>query len=197
MTKSRALAPTPDPSLQGGGAVVDGKILSNAEPHSSLRGRGAETVRQTLPLRGRVGAQRPGGVQRARSLRKNMTDAEKKMWHILRDLDWPLAHFRRQVKIGPYFADFLTHRYKLIVEVDGSQHAEGPGLNHDTRRTAFLNKEGFDVIRYFNIDVLTNAAGVHDAIEAKLHALTPTPDPSPQGGGAETTPTAFSFGGRT
>jgi very-short-patch-repair endonuclease len=114
-----------------------------------------------------------------------MTDAEKKMWHILRDLDWPQAHFRRQVKIGQYYADFLSHKFKLIIEVDGSQHAEGFGLVHDNRRTEFLNREGFEVIRFFNIDVLTNAAGVHDAIEAKLRSLAPTPDPSPQGGGAE------------
>ncbi len=142
-------------------------------------------MNQALPLRGRAGARRPGGVQRARSLRKNMTDAGRKMWHILRDLDWPHAHFRRQVKIGPYFADFLSHKFKLVIEVDGSHHAERAGVARDNRRTALLHREGFDVIRFFNIDVLQNAAGLHDAIEAKLRAMTPTPNPSPQGGGAE------------
>ena len=142
---------------------------------------------QTLPSRGRVGAQRPGGENRARDLRKHMTNAEKKMWHILRDMDWPQAHFRRQVKIGAYFADFLSHKFKLIIEVDGSQHAEDVGLQRDAQRTAFLNAEGFEVIRFFNIDVLKNSSGVFEAIEAKLRALTPTPNPSPQGGGADKT----------
>ena len=65
--------------------------------------------KSTLPLRGRETAKRSGGVTRARQFRNNMTDAEWKMWFILRDMDWPEAHFRRQVRIGAYYADFLSH----------------------------------------------------------------------------------------
>ncbi|MBG1232257.1 endonuclease domain-containing protein [Aestuariivirga litoralis] len=145
----------------------------------------ASSPSQTLPFRGRAAAKQPGGAARARQLRNSPTDAEKKMWHILRDIDWPKAHFRRQVQIGPYFADFLSHHFKLIIEVDGSQHSEDAGLRKDAARTEFLNKEGFKVLRFFNIDVLKNSAGVHHAIECELQALIPTPNPSPQGGGAE------------
>jgi very-short-patch-repair endonuclease len=69
-----------------------------------------------------------------RQLRKNQTDAERKMWFILRDLDWPEAHFRRQAKIGQYFADFLSHHFKLVIEVDGSQHFELPTRGRGKRK---------------------------------------------------------------
>jgi very-short-patch-repair endonuclease len=144
---------------------------------------------QPLPLGGRVTAKRTGGVVRARELRCNMTDAEWKMWHILRDIDWPGAHFRRQAKIGPFYADFLSHSYKLIIEVDGAQHYEDDAAAIDERRTRFLNREGFKVIRFGNIDVLKNSAGVFDAITDVLKHTIPTPRlrrvPSPQGGGSK------------
>ena len=135
-----------------------------------------------LPLRGRGG----GGVT-SRQLRKNQTDAERKMWFILRDLDWPKAHFRRQVKIGQYFADFLSHHFKLIIEVDGSQHFEPDGLARDVVRTAFLGAEGFSVIRFGNNDVLGNPAGVADKVIDVLSSLTPTPTPPHKGEGQEET----------
>jgi very-short-patch-repair endonuclease len=126
-------------------------------------------------------------VTRARQFRNNMTDAEWKMWFILRDMDWPEAHFRRQVRIGAYYADFLSHTYKTIIEVDGSQHGEANGNKHDTLRDAFMRKEGFSVLRFWNIDVLKNPSGVYDAIATHLSSVTPTPRlrrvPSPQGGG--------------
>jgi very-short-patch-repair endonuclease len=135
-----------------------------------------------LPLRGRGG----GGVT-SRQLRKNQTDAERKMWFIPRDLDWPKAHFRRQVKIGQYFADFLSHHFKMVIEVDGSQHFEPDGLARDKARTAFLGAEGFSVIRFGNNDVLGNPAGVADKIIDILSSLTPTPTPPHKGEGREET----------
>ena len=109
------------------------------------------------------------------------------MWFILRDLDWPRAHFRRQVKIGQYFADFLSHRFKLIIEVDGSQHFEPDGLARDDVRTAFLGAEGFSVIRFGNNDVSGNSAGVADKIIDYFSSLTPTPTPPRKGEGQEET----------
>ncbi len=143
-----------------------------------------------LPLRGRAFERREaagwgGGGVTSRQLRKNPTDAERKMWFILRDIDWPDAHFRRQVKIGSFFADFLSHHFKLVIEVDGSQHFEAEGLARDEARTAFLNVEGFQVIRFGNHDVLVNAAGVADKIIDVLSGLTPTPSPPHKGEGQE------------
>jgi very-short-patch-repair endonuclease len=135
-----------------------------------------------------VVAKRPGGEDHSRSLRHDMTDAEWKMWHILRDIDWPGAHFRRQVKIGAYYADFLSHSYHIIVEVDGSQHYEDAAMLYDKRRTRFLEREGFQVIRFGNTDVLRHSEGVYDAIVDVLKNTTPIrrfAPPSPHGGGSE------------
>lgn len=83
-----------------------------------------------------------------------MTDAERALWPILSALR---PRFTRQYPIGPYVADFACRRARLIVEVDGSQHAEN---RHDARRTADLAALGWRVLRYWNNDVLTNAEGV-------------------------------------
>ena len=132
----------------------------------------------------------------SRGLRKSPTDAERKMWFILRDLEWPKAHFRRQVKIGNYFADFLSHHLKLIIEVDGSQHFEPEGLARDEKRTAFLNREGFQVLRFDNHDVLTNASGVADKLIDLLSGLTPTPSPPHKGEGQDAIITPLPLRGR-
>jgi very-short-patch-repair endonuclease len=154
------------------------------------RGNGVKNQRssQTLPFRGRVAAKPPGGEVTSRSLRKSPTEAERKMWWILRDLKWPKAHFRRQAQIGPFFADFISHHFKLVIEVDGSQHFEPEGLARDARRTAFLKREGFRVIRFDNRDVLTNSAGVTDRMIYVLNVLDPTrprnaANPPPEGEG--------------
>src|ERR1700721_978506 len=94
-------------------------------------------------------------VIRARELRRQMTDAEKKLWWHLRRLPIEASHFRRQVSIGPYFADFASHRYRLVVEVDGSGHGETLQAAHDTERTAFLQSRGYRVLRFCNNEVLT------------------------------------------
>jgi very-short-patch-repair endonuclease len=84
------------------------------------------------------------------------------------------------VRIGPYIVDFASHSAKLIVEVDGGQHAER--LEADAARTRFLETEGYRVLRFWNNDVLQNIDGVLEVIQRVL-ATTPTPNPSPQGGG--------------
>jgi very-short-patch-repair endonuclease len=145
---------------------------------------------QTLPFRGRVAAKPPGGAVRttSRTLRKTPTDAERKMWWILRDLKWPKAHFRRQAQIGPFFADFVSHHFKLVIEIDGSQHYDPEGIARDTRRTAFLKREDFHVIRFGNREVLSNSAGVTDRVIFVLTRLDPTrpraaANPPPEGEG--------------
>lgn len=98
-----------------------------------------------------------GTVHRARDLRRNATDAEKKLWVGLRRA-FPALRFRRQVPVGPYFVDFLSVRAGLVIEVDGGQH-DGDAA-YDARRMAVLNQHGFRVERFWNDDVLTNLDGV-------------------------------------
>jgi adenine-specific DNA-methyltransferase len=92
----------------------------------------------------------------ARQLRRDMTDSERQIWYALRDRRFGNWKFRRQASIGPYVVDFLCHAARLIVEIDGGQHTE----ESDARRTAFLEAQGFRVIRFWNNDVLGNTDGV-------------------------------------
>ena len=118
---------------------------------------------------------------RARQMRMAPTDAERKLWtHLRHRLPLVETHFRRQVRIGPYIVDFACHRSKLIVEVDGGQHAQNVAA--DRERTRRLEADGYRVLRFWNNDVLSNVDGVLAEIHRAL-TMTPTPDPSPQGGG--------------
>jgi very-short-patch-repair endonuclease len=110
-----------------------------------------------------------GTISRARELRKNATEAEKRMWRALRE-NFPGAKFRRQVPIGPYFADFFSFAAKLVIEVDGEQHGEAQ--DYDARRTAFLESQGLRVIRFWNNDVLSNMEGVVATI---AESMSPSP----------------------
>ena len=117
----------------------------------------------------------------ARAMRKAPTEAEKKLWwHLRHRLPVSNTHFRRQVRIGRYIVDFASHGAKLVIEIDGGQHAEQGAA--DAARTKVLESEGYRVVRFWNNEVLTNIDGVLEAIQSAL-ATTPTPDPSPQGGG--------------
>ena len=78
---------------------------------------------------------------RARSLRRDSTDAERIMWHALRAHRLEGASFRRQTPVGPYVADFMCHAANLIVEIDGGQHFEAEQMKRDSRREAFLEFE--------------------------------------------------------
>ncbi|HEX2654394.1 MAG TPA: endonuclease domain-containing protein [Xanthobacteraceae bacterium] len=107
-------------------------------------------------------------VRRARQLRRAMTDAERKLWWHLRRLPMEGAHFRRQATIGPYFADFACHEQRLVIEVDGGQHALADRASADANRTAFLQSQGYRVLRFWNNDVLTNIESVLRVIHAEL-----------------------------
>jgi very-short-patch-repair endonuclease len=93
----------------------------------------------------------------ARGLRKDMTEAERKLWSILRNRRLVSLKFRRQVPIGPYVADFLSFDARLIVEADGSQHAESA---RDEERDSWLTAQGFRILRFWNSDILNNPDGV-------------------------------------
>jgi very-short-patch-repair endonuclease len=117
----------------------------------------------------------------ARGMRRTPTDAERKLWwYLRRRLALSETHFRRQVHLGRYIVDFVSHGMKLIIELDGGQHALQ--ISRDAKRTAFLESKGYRVLRFWNNDVLQNIDGVLEMIQSVALA-TPTPNPSPQGGG--------------
>lgn len=108
----------------------------------------------------------------ARALRKTMTEAERKLWYLLRSRRFSGFKFRRQVPVGPYIADFLCFEARLIVEADGSQHVESA---HDLQRDAWLGAEGFRVLRFWNHEIFTSQQMVEDTIFA---ALSPSSAPA-------------------
>ena len=122
------------------------------------------------------------GLDQAKKLRSNLTDAERRLWYRLRAHRFDGNKFKRQVPVGPYVVDFACLGRKLVVEVDGGQHAENL---RDKTRDDYLRTKGFRVLRFWNNDVLTNTQGV---LEVILSALEQSPSPgalrappSPQG----------------
>ena len=97
----------------------------------------------------------------ARVLRVDMTDAERRLWSLLRGRRLQGYKFRRQRPIGPFIVDFACIAHRLVVEADGGQHCEN---DYDARRTAWLEAHGWRVMRFWNNDILTNPEGVQDAI---------------------------------
>jgi very-short-patch-repair endonuclease len=103
---------------------------------------------------------------RARELRKNMTEAERALWRHLRLRQFDGYKFRRQQPIGRYIVDFVCFEKKLIIEVDGGQHAEQ--LAYDIERSAWLEKEGFRILRFWDNQVLKEVESVKEAIVSTL-----------------------------
>jgi very-short-patch-repair endonuclease len=113
-----------------------------------------------------------GALARARSLRQSMTEAERRLWQILRSHQMTGYKFRRQVPIGRYIADFVCHEARLIVEIDGGQHDRSSP--QEAERSGFLEKEGYRILRFWNNEVLANPDGVHQTIADELGRITPT-----------------------
>lgn len=124
--------------------------------------------------------------QHAQRMRRAPTDAERRMWHVLRSLKPLGMHFRRQAPIGAYIADFAWYEGKLVVEIDGSQHVDRQ-LSHDLQRTAWLKSQGYRVLRFWNNDVLKSPRSVGEAILA-ANAEMKTPPPTPPHKGEGCTP---------
>ena len=115
----------------------------------------------------------------ARTLRRNATDVEQRFWLAVRDRRLAGRKFRRQASVGPYVVDFLCVDARLIVELDGGQHGGEP----DRHRTAWLENEGWRVLRFWNNDVLENFEGVLSIVAAALsEASPPSPNPLPPAG---------------
>ncbi len=116
----------------------------------------------------------------ARKLRKNMTDAERLLWRYFRNRQLGGYKFRRQRPIGSYIVDFVCLEKKLVVEVDGGQHAGQ--LELDAKRSGYLEDKGYRVLRFWNNEVLTETESVLSVVLSSLDRnVTPSPRPSPRG----------------
>ena len=105
---------------------------------------------------------RPRTVQQAKKLRREMTDAERKLWLRLNLRRLGGVKFRKQVPVAPYIADFACLERRLIIELDGGQHDENKAK--DEIRTRYLEAKGYRVLRFWNTDVMRNIDGVVEAI---------------------------------
>jgi very-short-patch-repair endonuclease len=101
-------------------------------------------------------------TKKARALRSNMTDAERRLWQQLKRRQVATVKFRRQQPIGPFIVDFVCFERRVIIEVDGGQHAEK--VADDERRTRWLEAQGYRVLRFWNNDVLANVGEVTQVI---------------------------------
>ena len=115
-------------------------------------------------------------TKRAKRLRRDSTNVERKLWRHLRDRGIGHAKFRRQHPIGRYVVDFACIEAGLVVELDGGQHVDQQ--EYDADRTGYLESKGFQVIRFWNNEVLENIEGVLGAIEAALKKPSPRPSPA-------------------
>ena len=123
-------------------------------------------------------AKRPGRggdilLDRAKSMRRNPTEAERRLWSILRSHRLAGFKFKRQQQIGNYIVDFVNFERRLVIEADGSQHLENA---YDLARDAWLKSQGFNLLRFWNGEVLRDTEIVADAI---LNALHDAPPPLP------------------
>src|SRR5690348_7894668 len=117
----------------------------------------------------------------AKSLRIALTDAERKLWFHLRSRRLDGMKFRRQHPIPPYIVDFTCLKARIIIELDGSQHAN----ERDAARTRFLEARGFKIIRFWDNDVLRQTNAVLEAILSAVENRTLTPTPLPEGEGLQ------------
>ncbi len=120
-------------------------------------------------------------IKNCRSLRRNQTDAERKLWSKLRNRQLFGIKFRRQFSIGNYILDFYSPEYKLAIEADGGQHYEDIGRKKDEARTKELSKLGIEIIRFSDVDILNNIEGVCEAIVKVVEdrKISPSPLSSP------------------
>lgn len=102
--------------------------------------------------------------KRAKSYRRELTAAENVLWQEIRRKQIHGHHFRRQVPIGPFIADFACVKAKLIIEVDGVGHAEPDEIARDAKRTSYLENLGWRVIRFMNVEIFDETDAVIDSI---------------------------------
>ncbi len=112
-------------------------------------------------------------LDNAKALRKAQTEAEQRLWYHLRAHRFMGRKFKRQKPIGRYVVDFVCLEEKLIIELDGGQHAEN--LEYDHVRDSWLRSEGYTVLRFWNNEMMNEMEGVLEQIQL---ALSPSPSPT-------------------
>jgi very-short-patch-repair endonuclease len=128
-------------------------------------------------------------ITRARRLRRNMTEGERKLWSELREFRRLYGiHVRKQAPVGPFVADFVIHQHKLAIEVDGEHHFTPEGMARDRKRDEWFASQGYRVIRFNTGELSDSFEGCIVELLRELGLMdvgdsTPTPGPSPQGGG--------------
>ncbi|MDR2331245.1 MAG: endonuclease domain-containing protein [Comamonas sp.] len=120
--------------------------------------------------RERAGVRADVKVQQARALRQSPTTAEQLLWRHLRNRQLAGAKFRRQHPLGPYILDFVCLEHGLVVEVDGGQHADLQAQAYDRQRSAWLQQQGLQVLRFWNHEVVQQT---NEVLAQLLRALTP------------------------
>lgn len=116
-----------------------------------------------------------------RSLRSQFTDCERVLWRRRRNRGLAGFKFRRQHPWPPYVLDFYCAELRLVIELDGGQHHDAAGLARDQLRTAHLERQGLEVLRFSNLDVLQNLDGVLTELLRWIEARAPHPSPLPSG----------------
>ncbi len=114
-------------------------------------------------------------LSNAKTLRTNQTDAEQRLWHHLRAHRFMDLKFKRQKPLGRYIVDFVCVERRLIIEIDGGQHAEQ--VEYDQHRDAWLRNQGYTVLRFWNNEVLQQLEGVLEQVRLTI-TLSPSPSPS-------------------
>lgn len=118
----------------------------------------------------------------AKELRNNSTDAERLLWRHLRNSQFEGVKFRRQQPIETYIVDFVSFDKRIVIELDGGQHAED--VAYDQQRNTCLHRNGFVVLRFWNNELFENIDGVLEVIRQHcLKVTSPTPQPPPARGG--------------
>jgi very-short-patch-repair endonuclease len=110
----------------------------------------------------------PATRDAARRLRKDMTEAEKRLWYRIRRCQLSEHQFRKQVELGSYVVDFCCLKERLVIELDGGQHAEI--TEYELKRRAWLEENGYRVLRFWNNEVFENLDGVLETIVRSLKA---------------------------
>ena len=162
----RGELPSPTGRGAGGEGINDGNKVSDDNPSK---------IKSPLP---------ENLLAFARQLRQQGTNAEQWLWQALRDRRMVGMKFRRQHPINPYILDFYCHELKLAIELDGSQHNSEPGIEHDQKRSRFLQERGIQVLRFWNNEVFQQPEAVLEAIFIAVTKNLPSPlAPLPKGEG--------------
>jgi very-short-patch-repair endonuclease len=130
---------------------------------------------------GRARTVKRNNVDRSRHLRKNQTDAETKLWQVIRNRGLSGAKFRRQFPLDKYILDFYSPELKLCIEADGGQHYTNEGEQNDGIRTKTLRNLGIQVLRFSDRDILLNIEGVCEVIQKTIENNPPHLSPLPNG----------------